>query len=101
MSDDASKTGREPKPSPINGPAFLAFGILFVAFGVGSEMTVLFWPGLVILVIGLIGTFLQRRHDKFFGIEETLPGRPPSHSGDSAAEASDPAAVKTDNGAEN
>ncbi len=71
------KSKGEPGPSRINGPAFFVFGIMFLLLGLGTEMKILVWPGLAILLIGVYGIYLQRRYEKAAGIEETLPGKSP------------------------
>ncbi len=81
-----SKQSPESRPPGMNGPAFLAFGIVFVFLGVLMEMSFLTIVGALSALAGLVAIVLLRRWEKAHGIEETLPGRPPSASAQAAAE---------------
>lgn len=68
---------REPKPSPINGPAFFVFGLFFVFIAFAMDMRVLALPAIAIMLLGILGIWLQRRYEKAAGIEDVLPGGRP------------------------
>lgn len=85
MSDQSPTSAKMPRPSPINGPAFLVFGLLFVVLGLSMDgALMLALVGVILVGLGGAGIMWQRRYEKAAGIEEVLPGKSPAHdSGDS------------------
>ena len=86
--ETSSESNQVPESHPpgINGPAFLAFGIVFVVLGVLMEMSLLTLAGALFSLVGLVAIVLLRRWEKVHGIEDVLPGGPPSASAQAAAE---------------
>lgn len=81
-----TKNDSMPRPPHVNGPAFLAFGLLFVVLGIAMRWYQLSVVGLVLTGVGLYGVLALRRYEKAHGIEDVLPGAPPitSQSEDSS-----------------
>ena len=78
MSDNLPGSDKATRPSPINGPAFLVFGLLAMVLGLGMEGMGLFVvAGIVLTLVGAAGIAWQRRYERAAGIEEVLPGRSP------------------------
>lgn len=70
-------------PSPINGPAFLVFGLLFIILGLSMEgVPLLSFAGLILVGVGVSGIVWQRRYERAVGIEDVLPGKSPEPDSD-------------------
>ena len=81
-----SKRDSESHPPRMNGPAFLVFGMMFVVLGLSLEMTPFIFAGVLFTLGGLLAIVRLRRYEKAHGIEDVLPGGPPSASAQAAAE---------------
>ncbi len=80
MTDPPTPATKAPRPSPINGPAFLVFGMMFVILGLSIDGVILFSVmGISLALIGVAAIIWQRRYEKAAGIEEVLPGRLRTH----------------------
>lgn len=79
MSDPSPTSAKTLRPSPINGPAFLVFGMLFVVLGLSMDGALMLAPaGVALAGLGCTGIVWQRRYEKAEGIEEVLPGKSPT-----------------------
>ena len=86
--ETAPESEHDVKPGPprMNGPAFFAFGLVFLVLGVAVQMNLLIVVGALATLVGVWAILRLRRYEKAHGIEETLPGRPPSASAQAAEE---------------
>ncbi len=72
MTADADK----PKPPEVNGPAFLVFGLLFIALGLSRGQNLFVILGLLAVVVGAWGIVAMRRWERETGTQDILPGAP-------------------------